>query len=107
MDIDLKHMEWIARASSDGESYIVMERGVDYRIGIAARNLPEGVGFALEFLVRVLDRRERISDALKGLGYSLRKDDEGWICSEKALDPDIVQDEMKALKDLMEMNGFG
>ncbi len=106
MDLDVKQMEWIARASSDGEGYIVMERGVDYRIGIAARDLPEGVGFSLEFLVRVVDPDKRIPKMLAEMGYGLREEDE-WLLAEKAVDPNLVISELRSLKELIERFGVG
>jgi hypothetical protein len=106
MDLDVKQMEWIAKASSDGEGYIVIERGVDYRIGIAARDLPEGVKYSLEFLVRVVYPDKRIADALMERGYGLREED-GWLLAEKVVDPDLVSTEVRSLKECVERSGIG
>ena len=64
--------------------------------------------YTIEFLVRALagrtelrvrdmERAARLSKVLKGLGYSIRHEDDGWISCERVLGRDEVTDECRVL----------
>jgi hypothetical protein len=113
-DIDLRGLEMTARASIDGEGYLVISKGDGFRIGLVVRILEDGIiDHTLELLVRFLDRGHtvntermeqalRITRALTERSYELNNENDGWIYAERQIDPVHLGEEIGFLKEQVE-----
>lgn len=111
--IDLRTIEADAERSNEKEAYGRVSSGDDSRLGVIVSVSPDGCyTYTIELLVRALagrtelrvrdmERATRLSKALKGLGYSIRHEDDGWISCERALRRDEVSDECRVLMSIV------
>ncbi len=110
--IGIEDLEGVALASSDGEGFMMVNKGDGFRIGIVARVVQGGIAYSMEFLVRMMDREHNVDPArieqalivtraLIGRGYSLTNEDDGWIYAERAVDRSLVEDEVMFLKGIV------
>lgn len=98
-----------AERSNEKEAYCRVSSGDDSRLGVIVSVSPDGCyTYTIELLVRALagrtelrvrdmERATRLSKTLKGLGYSIRHEDDGWLSCERTLRRDEVSNECQAL----------
>jgi len=108
--IDIKVLKSEAETSEHGESYRVLERTRNYRIGVGARLGPSGQAFCfLEVVVHLCPSTSEVDTALleksltflkelQARGYSLSCEDDGSISCEISLTPDNLDTEYEAVK---------
>lgn len=108
--IDVQLLKAEAKTSEHGESYGVLERTRNYRIGVGARLGPSGQAFYfLEVVVHLCPSASEVDTALleKSLAflkelqarrYSLSCEDDGSISCEIDLSPDNLDTEYEAVK---------
>lgn len=112
-EMDIKGLEEIARASNDGEGYMIIAKGDGFRIGLVANSIDgNGTKFRFEFLVRFLDRchpitaermeqAARITRTLTDRGYDLNNEDDGWVYAEREVDNERIGEEIAFLEELI------
>jgi len=108
--IDTKILKAEAETSEHGESYMVLERSPNYRIGVGARLNPSGqVLCFLEVVVHLCPRPPEVDTSfieksvtllkeLQARKYSLSCEDDGSISCEIDLTPDNLDTEYEAVK---------
>ncbi len=108
--IDTRLLESEAETSEHGESYRVLERTRNYRIGVGARVGPSGQAFYfLEVVVHLCPGASEVDTALleksleflkelQARRYSLSCEDDGSISCEIDLTPDNLDTEYEAVK---------
>ena len=101
-----------ARISEHNESYVVLEKNEDIRIGAVARITSEGTpSFFLEVAVTLnpgetvdldaLDRKIIFLKKLEARGYDMSCQDESTICSEIPTTERSISDDIKTIKTIM------
>ncbi|MBN1538695.1 MAG: hypothetical protein JW939_01015 [Candidatus Thermoplasmatota archaeon] len=115
--IDMERLDKNAKASQDGEGYMVLARGNGYRIGIVALvGRGSKISHTVEVLVRALDsdhevdttRMEQILKITRELterDYSLSTENDGWIYAQRSIDPALVETELQFLMALVDTPG--
>ena len=110
--IDIKILKSEAETSEHGESYRVLERSPNYRIGVGARLKPSGqVLCFLEVVVHLCPRTPEVDTAfleksvtllkeLKARKYSLSCEDDGSISCEINVAHENIDAEHEAIKSI-------
>jgi hypothetical protein len=108
---------WTMEENADaveGESYRLLARGEDFRVGISKERPVEGpLVTSMEFLVRLfrtgkllepgdMERASELVNRLTGRGYSVYFQEDGWISCEKTVGNADVEGEACYLHGLLE-----
>lgn len=111
--IDLGAIEADAERSNEKEAYCCVLSGDDSRLGVVVSvSSDRCYTYTMELLVRALagrtelrvrdmERATRLSKTLKGLGYSIRHEDDGWLSCERVLRRDEVSNECQVLMSIV------
>jgi hypothetical protein len=96
------------------ESYALVARGQNYRVGVVAeRPLAGPPAHSMEFLLRLFETGQKLEPGemekamaivseLMDNGYSVCFQDDGWVCCEKPVDGERIRDEAGFLAGLVE-----
>ena len=113
IDMDLGALEVEAGTSDEKETYYQVSGGNDHRLGVVISVSPEGAyAYSIELLVRVfkgetelkvpnMERATQLSRRLKGFGYSVRHEDDGWLSCERTVQRDEIMNECRALTSMI------
>lgn len=113
VSIDLGTLEADAERSDEKEAYCRVLSRDDTLLGVVVSLSPDGCyTYMIELLVRVLggrtelqvrdmERATRLSRKLKGLGYSIRHEDDGWLSCERTLRRDEISNECQVLMSIV------
>ncbi len=116
VDALLKRAEPAARGAESSERYQVVADGADYRLGVVIGERAGHVSIELLLCVlredapldiAVLARALRIARALRGRGYALAHQGDGWISCDTSISWKGVAQECRTLLGLLRENGFG
>jgi hypothetical protein len=115
-DVNVEKLAEGAKSSDDGEGYVVVARGDNFKIGLIARIEENSkMNFSMELLVQLLeDKRQVDPSRIKNVmdivgilidrGYYLTSEEGGWIFGEYSATYERIKDEMEFLISLIEEN---
>ena len=113
IDIDLGDLEVEADTSDEKEAYYQVSSGDSYRLGAGISASPDGgYTYSIELLVRVftgeaelqilnMEQTTQLSQRLKGLGYSIRHENDGWLSCERTLRRDEITNDCRVLTNML------
>lgn len=116
-NIDVQSLLEEARISEHSESYMVLEKNEDIRMGTVARTTPEETpALFLEVAVvlnpgetvdlNTLNRKITLLKELEARGYVMSCQDESTICSEVPTTEHSILDDIKTIKTIMNTHTF-
>lgn len=113
VDVNMGELEAEADSSDEKEAYYQVSSGDSHRLGAVVSVSPDGgYTYSVELLVRVftgetelqvpnMERITQLSKRLKGLGYSIRHENDGWLSCEKTLQRDDITNDCRVLRDII------
>jgi len=113
VDVNMGELEAEADSSDEKEAYYQVSSGDSYRLGAVISASPDGgYTYSIELLVRVftgeaelqilnMEQTTQLSRRLKGLGYSIRHENDGWLSCEKTLRRDEITNDCRVLTNML------
>jgi hypothetical protein len=107
--MDLDALEAVAIGSDEKEAYHSVSSGGGSRLGVVVSVSPDGCcTYMIELLVNALadrgelqvsdmERAAGLSKRLKGLGYSMCHEEDGWLSFERVLQRGEVEEQCRVL----------